>query len=287
MRKSIVIAALASTVGGMGLGAVLTVPNLASAATTDTTVASSSTTSAAKASAKPADGTTKVKAAGVESTQNAAAAKVLGITEAELKTAMQGGKTIAQVAADKGVAVDKVITAMVDDMKVRVAAALTAGTITQAKADAELAEAPKETTDKVNNVNKGRGGKGGHGAGVESGQNAVAAKILSMTDAELKTALHGGKSLAQIAADKNVPVSTLVTAMVDDVKAKVAAALTAGTITQAKADAELAEEPAETTDKVNAVHTPRESGRGKGQDANKGTTSPKKATPSTPSTTTG
>ncbi len=103
---------------------------------------------------------------------------------------MQGGKTIAQVATDRGVAVDKVITAMVDDMKAKVAAALTAGTITQAKADEELADEPKETTDKVNNVNKGRGGKGSHGAGVESGQNAVAAKILSMTDAELKTALE-------------------------------------------------------------------------------------------------
>ena len=72
---------------------------------------------------------------------------------------MQGGKTIAQVATDRGVAVDKVITAMVDDMKAKVAAALTAGTITQAKAEEELADEPKETTDKVNNVNKGRGGK--------------------------------------------------------------------------------------------------------------------------------
>jgi hypothetical protein len=270
MRKSIALAALASTVGGVGLGTVLVIPNLASAATTDTTVAASSSTSVAKASTVPTDGTTKVKGAGVESTQNAAAAKTLGITEAELKTAMQGGKTIAQLATDKGVALDKVITAMVDDMKAKVAAALAAGTITQAKADAELAEEPKETTDKVNNVNKGRGGKGG--AGVESGQNAVAAKILSMTDAELKTALHGGKSLAQLAAEKNVPVNTLVTAMVDDVKAKVSAALTAGTITQAKADAELAEEPTETTDKVNAVHTGHQGGGpGKSKNANTGT----------------
>jgi hypothetical protein len=282
MRKSIALAALASTVGGMGLGAVLTIPNLASAATTDTTVASSSTTSAAKASTKATDGTAKAKGSGVESGQNAAAAKVLGITEAELKTAVKGGKSIAQVATDKGVAVDKVITAMVDDMKAKVAAALTAGTITQAKADEELAEEPKETTDKVNNVNKGRGGKGGHGAGVESGQNAVAAKILSMTDAELKTALQGGKTLAQLAAEKNVPVNTLVTAMVDDMKAKVAAALTAGTITQAKADAELAEEPKETTDKVNAVLTGHQGGgHGKGKDANTGTTSTTTATTST------
>lgn len=65
MRKSIVIAALASTVGGMGLGTILTVPNLASAATTDTTVASPPTTSAAKASTKATDGTAKTKGSGV------------------------------------------------------------------------------------------------------------------------------------------------------------------------------------------------------------------------------
>jgi hypothetical protein len=282
MRKSIVIAALASTVGGMGVGALLTVPNLANAATTDTTVAvSSATTAVAKA-----DTAAKVKGSGVESTQSAAAAKALGITEAELATALQGGKTIAQVATDKSVAVDKVITAMVDDVKASIAAQLAAGTITQAKADEELAEEPKETTDKVNNVNTGRGGKGDHGAGVESNQNAVAAKILGMTDAELKTALQGGKTLAQLATDKNVPVNTLVTAMVDDVKAKVAAALTAGTITQAKATEELAEEPTETTDKVNAVQTARQGGGkggpgGKGQGANKGTTSTKVAATST------
>ena len=69
----------------MGLGTILTVPNLASAATTDTTVASPPTTSAAKASTKATDGTAKTKGSGVESGQNAAAAKVLGITEAELK----------------------------------------------------------------------------------------------------------------------------------------------------------------------------------------------------------
>ena len=126
------------------------------------------TTSAAKASTKATDGTAKTKGSGVESGQNAAAAKALGITEAELKTAVQGGKTIAQVATDGGVAVDKVITAMVDDMKAKVAAALTAGTITQAKADEELADEPKETTDKVNNVNKGRGGKGSHRSGCRS-----------------------------------------------------------------------------------------------------------------------
>lgn len=49
----------------MGLGTILTVPNLASAATTDTTVASPPTTSAAKASTKATDGTAKTKGSGV------------------------------------------------------------------------------------------------------------------------------------------------------------------------------------------------------------------------------
>ena len=91
---------------------------------------------------------------------------------------------------------------------------------------------------------------------------SVAATTLGMSDADLRTVMQGGKTLAQIATDKGVSVDTLVTAMVNDVKAKVTAGLANGTVTQAKADAELAEEPAETTTKVNNTFTPGKAAHG-------------------------
>ena len=201
MRKSIVIATLASTVGGLGLGAILTSPSFATAspaAVTDTTVATS-TVSSPGAATKSADAAAKHdkghggrdghgRGAGVEGGQNAVAAKILGMTDAELSTALKGGKTLAQLAADKGVAVNTLVTAMVDDVKAKVAAALTAGTITQAKADEELAEEPTETTDKVNAVQPQRG-MGGHGKGQDSNKvgKTVTPKTVTPTTAATAT----------------------------------------------------------------------------------------------------
>ena len=68
-----------------------------------------------------------------------AAAKVLGMTSTELSTALQGGKTLEQVATDKGVDFQKVKDAVqaahVAEMRTRIKQAVTDGKITQANAD--------------------------------------------------------------------------------------------------------------------------------------------------------
>ena len=76
----------------------------------------------------------------------------------------------------------------------------------------------------------GRGGK--MGAHLEA-----AATALGMTSDELKTALSGGSSLADVAASKNVAVQKVVDAIVADEKAEIAQAVTDGKLTQAQADA--------------------------------------------------
>ena len=243
-------ALVAATIGGLGVGALLAGPQFASAATSGGT-----DSTAPGAGTQPTTGHARTgKGTSIESGQMAVAAKTLGLSDADLSAALKGGKTLAQLAADKGISVDTLVTAMVDDMKAKATAAVTAGTITQTQVDKELADEPAETTAKVNGAFKGGHG-GRRGAGVESGQMSVAATTLGLSDADLRTALKGGKTLAQIATDKGVSVDALVTAMVNDVKAKVTAGLANGTITQGKADAELAEEPAETTTKVNNTFT--------------------------------
>ena len=62
-----------------------------------------------------------------------AAASYLGMSESSLRSALEGGKTLAQVAKDKGKSVDGLIAAMVADAKAELAAAVKAGRLTQAQ----------------------------------------------------------------------------------------------------------------------------------------------------------
>jgi hypothetical protein len=89
------------------------------------------------------------------------AAKAIGITESALTTELGTGKTIADVAKAHNVTVQTVIDALVADGKDELAAAVKAGTITQAQADAESANVLARVTAQVN----GTFGPGGPGDG--------------------------------------------------------------------------------------------------------------------------
>ncbi len=80
----------------------------------------------------------------------AAAAKAIGVSEEELRTALRSGQSIAQVAQSKGVDVQKVIDAMVEEAKTRLAAKVQSGDLTQAQADEKLANLSQRITDLVN-----------------------------------------------------------------------------------------------------------------------------------------
>ncbi len=96
-----------------------------------------------------------------------AAAKALGVTPEGLRTSLEGGRTIAAVATEKGVEVSSVVTAMVDAAKSEVAAAVKNGHLTRAQADAMTTSLTARVTDMVNGVRpdheEGVGRHGGHG----------------------------------------------------------------------------------------------------------------------------
>jgi len=79
-----------------------------------------------------------------------AAASYLGLSEAELRTQLDGGKTLAQVAKDKGKTVDGLVDAMLADKKKRIDAAVAAGKITKAQGDEFVAGLKARVTDLVN-----------------------------------------------------------------------------------------------------------------------------------------
>jgi len=79
-----------------------------------------------------------------------AAASYLGMSESALHTALENGKTLAQVAKDKGKSVDGLVAAMVSAEKAELAAAVKAGRLTQAQANTIQSGLQSRITDLVN-----------------------------------------------------------------------------------------------------------------------------------------
>jgi hypothetical protein len=174
-------------------GAVLALPGLAAAADptptpstaapsattgTDVTTTPSTPSGTTGTTTAPADGFTtgtpgdprgRCGPGGLDADDLTAAAGALGMTEADLTTALQSGKFAADVAKDKGVDAQKVIDAIVASDKAEIAAAVTAGTMTQAQADARLANLTAHVTDEVNGVAGGPGAHGGPGGRAPNG----------------------------------------------------------------------------------------------------------------------
>jgi hypothetical protein len=107
---------------------------------------------------------------------------------------------------------------------------VTAGTITQAQADAVVkaieAARPTDGGPGRHGGGMGRGGMGGMGDGGKgrglggpmSNHGDVIAKALGITTAELQTAMQSGKTIAQVAAAKGVSVQKVIDAFVADEK---------------------------------------------------------------------
>ena len=191
------------------------------------------------------------------------AATALGITESELRSELEAGKSIAQVAEAKNVDVQKVITALVDERKEHIAAHVAEGKLTQAQADAKLADVEARVTEMVNKtglpMKEGRhGGKGKH---VKAASEGVA-NVLNLSLDELRTQLRDGKSLAAIAEAQNVDISKVKDVLTSEFKAHLDEEVASGKHTQAEADEKLTQFEERLDDMVNAVRPEGAMGRG-------------------------
>jgi hypothetical protein len=170
----------------------------------------------------------------------AAAATYLGVSQADLLTSLQAGKTLAQVAGEqRGKTVAGLIDALVAAEKAELAAAVTAGELTQAQADQMASTLTAHVTAEVNRTRpaRGPGGPSGFGHGARGDELTAAATYLGVTESVLVTQLQAGKTLAQVAAaTSGKSTAGLTDALVAAEKAELAAAVTAGTITQAESD---------------------------------------------------
>jgi len=161
-----------------------------------------------------------------------AAATALGTTVEELRTALVAGTSLADVAATKGVAVQKVIDAIVAAETAELKLHVEDGKLTQARADELLAGLASRVTAMVNaDVPAfGRGGRGfggeGHGMGRGHGlpglhDSTVLEDTLGMTREEIRAGLEAGKSIADLAKEKGVDVQKVIDALVAEARTKI------------------------------------------------------------------
>jgi len=156
-----------------------------------------------------------------------AAATALGMTVEELRTALVAGTSLADVAATKGVAVQKVIDAIVAAETAELKQHVADGKLTQARADELLAGLSARVTAMVNADIPafGRGGEG-HGKGRRHGlpglhDSTVLEDTLGMTREEIRAGLEAGKSIADLAKEKGVDVQKVIDALVAEARTKI------------------------------------------------------------------
>ena len=175
----------------------------------------------------------------------ATVSKVLGITEAELKAELEAGKSVSDVAKAKNIDLATVKAALLAEAKAHIDAEVAAGKHTAAEGAAKLAEVTSRIDTMLTTAGlpaRGPHGKGGpEGKGGGKFMSATLATTLKLTQEELKTQLHSGKSLADVAKAQSVDIADVKTVLTSDFTAHLAEEVTSGKHTQAEADAKLAE----------------------------------------------
>jgi hypothetical protein len=181
------------------------------------------------------------------------------------------GATFAPVVASAAAMGTHAVTSGVTSLRNALAGLVNDGTLTQAQAD------------KVASTLEGslpQSGLGGHGRGQHDLDTA--ASVIGVTTDELHTALESGKTLAQVAQSKGISRATLVDRLVAAETARIAAAVKAGRLTQAQADARTAVLRARITERVTTI---RPAGaRGHHGDDRYGGSADSDSTPSAPGT---
>jgi hypothetical protein len=182
-------------------------------------------------------------------------ATYLGLSASDLRADLQSGKTLAQIATAQGKTVSGLEAAIVADAKSHLDAEVAAGTITAAQESSRLSDLQSHVDDMVNSTGPPAGGMRGPGGPGGPGGAAIA-DYLGLTQAQLRTDLQGGQTLAQIATAQGKTVSGLEAAIVADAKTHLDAAVAAGKLTAAQEASILADLSSHVADMVTSTGPP-------------------------------
>ncbi len=185
----------------------------------------------------------------------AAIATYLGLTADQVRSDLQNGQTLAQIAAAQGKSVSGLEDAIVADAKTHLDAEVSAGTITAAQEATDLSNLQSHVADIVNSTGPPAGGPDGHGGPGGPASKAIA-DYLGLTAAQIGSDLKSGQTLAQIATAQGKTVSGLEDAIVADAKTHLDAAVAAGKLTSAQEASMLSDLQSHVADMVNSSGPP-------------------------------
>ena len=182
----------------------------------------------------------------------AALAVVLGggaaIAATQASPTEESKAIVADAAKQLGVSADKLDAALKQALESRVDAAVEAGTLTEAQA-AELKQRIEAGAVPLLGIGHGPG-RGGHHGFVDF---AAAADFIGVTEAELRSSLEDGDTLAEIAKANGKTAAGLVDALVASAKADLDEKVTAGRLTEAQRTAILGDLEERLRDVVDGV----------------------------------
>jgi uncharacterized protein YidB (DUF937 family) len=175
----------------------------------------------------------KVRELGVDPCEEMAVA--LGITTEELRTKLESGKTIEQIAKEQGVDLNALSASLKRTISEALNLGVSEGKITQEEADkvmARLDEMVKRFIDR--GPPKPNPGEKVRELGVDP--FAETATALGMTAEDLQKELKSGKTIEQIAKEKGISLDTVSAALKQTISDALAKAVADGKMTQEEAD---------------------------------------------------
>ena len=251
MKKKALFAAMsAGLLAGTGAGFVLGVPGLTSAAgDVETDSIDKRSSDGDEDGADGRHGRGKGKGGKMGSPETLATA--LGVDTETLRSEFAAGKSIADIAAEQGIAIDTVVAALVADLEEHLNEHVADGSLTEDEAAEKLASAEDRISEKVNEVPPTRDRNSGPRRGGQL--PAAVLEMLGIDGPALREALSEGKSVADIAEENGVEIGDIVGALVDERAAHLAEHVADGSLTEDEAAEKLEAMEAKITERLNTV----------------------------------
>ena len=161
-------------------------------------------------------------------------AGILGMDAKVLGQELKSGKTLAKIAADKGIDIKTLTQKLEALFNDKIDKALANGKLTKDKATAMKAKTSQKVASAINEPWTGHKGKAGKGNVFKNVRQQIPA-LLGMDATQLKEQLKSGKTLAQIAQDKGIAKDKLVSDVQSIMKANLDQAVKDKKVTADKA----------------------------------------------------
>ncbi len=191
-----------------------------------------------------------------------AVADLLGMTPREILAERRAGRSLAEIAAARGVDQATLLQTIIAAARARLDQAVADGRLTRGQADALLNVVQQFAPDQITRAAGPRVGArafrrppGRAGAGPRALLRPVA-DLLGMTPQQILAERRAGRSLAEIAAARGVDQATLVQTLTSTLKTRLDRAVAAGRLTQERADALLQQAQQRIAEQVTRAEAP-------------------------------